>query len=411
MASMIAALILFSVAAVPKLIAGLAAGAGKFAGIFNKKNFTGLKSTISDSFTKGKEGIFGGGKNKSETDDIASTGKNSKSGDGLKSLSDGLKKMGRKGITKGIANTALAGLALPVLLLGIPTLLLMAGVGAMGDLIVKGFSSIAKGFQKIGNPKAMKNILMGSLAMAAIGISIIPFAFAMQMFGGVDWGSALTGVGILALIMVGLGVVGSTMAWVFPLIMIGAGLMAAVGVVLIPVAYAMGLLGESMQKFTNVNWGGLEEAGNVLMALAPALMSFAIAGMFFANPLTLIGMVMMLGVLTGVGAIMAPLAESLGKGATALDSMGSSVEKLNDSLGKLDFDKLEKLKEISQEFANASGNGDALASALEKFATSMGGGKDGKGGGGGAKTLVVQLKMPNGRVIQEQIIDDINKVS
>ena len=89
--------------------------------------------------------------------------------------------------------------------------------------------------------------------------------------------------------------------------------------------------------------------------------------------------------------------------------MATSVEKLNQSLGKLDFEKLENLKEISQGFANASVGGGALASALEKFSASMGGGKD-SGGKGGDRKIIIDLKM-NGRQMQQIIVDDMEKVS
>ena len=63
--------------------------------------------------------------------------------------------------------------------------------------------------------------------------------------------------------------------------------------------------------------------------------------------------------------------------------------------------------------ADASGSGD-IVNAMEKLATAMGkvGGAGGTGtSGGGTKTLVVQLKMPNGRILEEIILSDIEKVS
>jgi mevalonate kinase len=107
-----------------------------------------------------------------------------------------------------------------------------------------------------------------------------------------------------------------------------------------------------------------------------------------------------------------PLGMALNLGGKGLDAMASGVMKLSDSLQKLDFEKLDKLKEFSSEMADAA-SGTAIAEAMGKLAEAMGkvGGGSSGSGGGGERNITIQLKMPNGRILEEHIVKDIDKVS
>jgi hypothetical protein len=100
-------------------------------------------------------------------------------------------------------------------------------------------------------------------------------------------------------------------------------------------------------------------------------------------------------------------------GSKGLDGMASGVLKLSDSLMKLDFEKLDKLKEFSSDMADAA-SGSAIVEAMDKLATAMGavGGKKGEGGSssGDGRPIVVQL-VANGRVLQEVMVKDVQKYS
>lgn len=128
----------------------------------------------------------------------------------------------------------------------------------------------------------------------------------------------------------------------------------------------------------------------------------------------LLGMMLMVGTLTAISIVLIPLAEALEMGGNGLNTMASGVLKLTESLGKLDFEKLEQLKEFSQSMALASlagGAMSAMVSVVEAIGKIGSGGKGEGGSGGGTKTVVIQLKMPNGRVIEEHIVKDIDKAS
>jgi hypothetical protein len=93
--------------------------------------------------------------------------------------------------------------------------------------------------------------------------------------------------------------------------------------------------------------------------------------------------------------------------------MASGVLKLTDSLQKLDFEKLDKLKEFSSEMSKAS-SGTAMVSAMEKLSKVLG--SSGTGGSGtnnkrSENPIIIQLKMPNGRILEEHIVKDIDKAT
>jgi hypothetical protein len=125
-----------------------------------------------------------------------------------------------------------------------------------------------------------------------------------------------------------------------------------------------------------------------------------------------IGIGAMILVMSGITAVLTPLSAALDLGNKSINGMAEGVVKLSDALAKLDFEKLNKLKEVSAGLASASGNNSAIQ-AMAKMAEAMNNSSSGKGGsssGGDGKPLVVQLVLPNGRVLQEQIIKGMKVV-
>ena len=424
--ALIVALTLFALAAGPKLIASLGNMTRSISGMWSgDKTFLGnmkggmakIGGSIKEKFAGAAEKGVGAGEDDLE-DSISKTSeaggkiKSTPGKSGLETLAQGLRAMGDIKVLFGVGVTALAGPALLLLLPGIPTLLAMALIGTMDKLIVKGFEAINKGFGAIG--QNMKNIVMGSIALGLVSIAFIGFAFGMSLLQGISWetlGMAALGmlmlVGTLALVgVMMMGPMFAALLWgAVALILVSASLaLAAVGLL---------IFGEAMSILSTVKWDSFSNMGAALLGLVGPLMAFSIAGMMFANPFTMIGMLSMIGVLGMIAMVLMPLAQSLDMGSRGLDGMASGVMKLSDSLQKLDFEKLDKLKEFSSEMADAA-SGSAIVDAMDKLATAMGavGGKGGGGtSGGGTKTLVVQLKMPNGRVLEQSILDDIDKVS
>ncbi len=395
----------------PKLIAVM----GKLAFQFNPKNlssifkFGGLKDAMK---YKAGGGVVPPDKlagNINRTDDLGRKASGVRGKSGLQTLAQGLKAMGSPKVFAGIGAVALAGPALLLLLPAIPVLMAMAVVGVMGKAVEEGFRATGRGISALGQ---YRGIYKGVLALALIGAALIPFALAAALFSGIEWetlikaGVALLGlVGILSL--VGL-IVGSGTG--VPLLM-GALALIAISAALAIAAVGLMAFGIAMQELSKVDWASFDGIGSALAKVAGGLALFALAGLLFANPITLIGMMLMIGTLAAISVVLIPLAEALSLGGEGMNSMASGVMKLTDSLQKLDFEKLDKLKEFSTEMSKAS-SGTAMINAMEKLSKTLG--SSGVGGQGGnvkrsENPIIIQLKMPNGRILEEHIVKDIEK--
>ena len=212
---------------------------------------------------------------------------------------------------------------------------------ALGALAIGGLFKIV---EIIG--RKFSTVMKGNIALAGIGLALIPFAKAMQMMTKVNFKA----VGVLAasLITVGLAVAALTAtiaSGVGGLAVAGAiAALAGIGVALIPLAYALDLFGEASKKFVplfktfgevikgvigkigdtftdilesveefsnNVNVDNLTDAAVGIGAIATALAAFA-GGDFLSSALSVgsslldfftgrVGNVELLGILTLFG--------------------------------------------------------------------------------------------------------------
>jgi len=321
---------------------------------------------------------------------------------GFEAIAAGLTKMGQdSSVFKGILATGLAGIALLAFTPAIPGILAMALVGAMAPLVTAGFSAVSNGLGMMG--QNFGNILKGSLAIALVGLAIIPFVLAANIMSGVDWVSVLAGVGVMALVVLGLMGIGLLMAGPqMLLLLLGVGTLIMVGASLLIAAGGLLLAANAFQSLGAVDWGAFSQMGAALGAVVPGMLGFSLAAMLFANPISLLGLIFMTSALGGLVSVMAPLAESLTLGADSLDKFASGLEKLGEAANKLSVEKLEQLKELSESLAGASAGG-ALASAMANAANAIGGG--GKGGDGEVRKIEVNVKL-NGRELQNFIVKD-----
>lgn len=472
---------------------------------FITKGVSGFAKGIAGSFSKIK-GLFGGA-GKTGTTDISSNAQGPKPGvgGGLKSLAEGLGSMGTTpGVLKGILAVALSGPAFLLFVPALPGLLIMAGIGAMDKLIVKGFTAIADGLAAFGNaggifkgiaaialasiplaifgplsvmllPLALigalaplieggfkaiangigfmgqnlGNIVKGSLAILVVGAAMIPFAIAASYMSDIDWMSVLAGVGIMALVMVGLIAVGAMAMTVGWLILAGAGLLAAAGVAMAVAAWGLNSMGEAFGKLSEidtsnlgslasvmfllgpgllafsaalivlsfvsfeslsqlggiltqlgaVNIGNLSALGTALGSMAPGLSEFAWSAMAFANPIALLGIWAMTSALSDLVTVMAPLASALTLGSGSLNSFASGLDRLATAANALSDDKLERLQKISEAMASASAAGN-----VADVVTAISGGGAG-GAGAEPRKIEIDIKL-NGRDVQYQIVKD-----
>jgi len=296
---------------------------------------------------------------------------------------------------------------------------------------------------------------------------LIPFAFAAHMMVGVDWLSVLAGIGILALITLGLIAMGVMMTGPQLLFMLYAvGILILIGVALLVFGLAMqqfalgsammqemdfsflaslglnlmlaapglilgglalmmaapalligsfGLLaiGLAVQTLSGVDWDAFSQIGSALLSIVPGLLGFSLAGLMFVNPITLLGMLLMIGNLGMLAAVMIPLSESLLNGADGLDRFTDGLVKLQAAANSLDLEKLESLKSLSFSMALAGLGGGILGDQIDKIAealTKLTNAGSGGGKGGGAQKIQIDLKL-NGRDLQSIIVDDTEIVS
>ena len=430
-----------------------------------KKMFDGVKGMFNkgkDFLTKSKKGQDSIQEKMTEATSKETGPKDSKGG--LKSLADGLREMGDPKVFAGIGAVALAGPALLLMLPAMPTLFLMGALGLMADTVESGFRAMANGISAMGQAKGL---VKGAIAMVLVGASLIPFAFALQMMSDVGWNTVLIAItmmaaGVLALVAIGAIVMGpggiALLMGALALVAVGVALMAFAASLLIfaPAAERMqgldfgwlsslgwNLLAASPGLFlgglalafaspalmigsaalllfstaavaiSSVDWSSFAKMGDALLSVVPGLLGFAIAGLMFVNPITMIGMVMMLGTLAGLAKVLTPLSESLSKGSDGLDKFAQGLEKLQKAANNLDLQKLEALKDLSFSMAVASIGGGIFGDQIKKIAEALAqlsNSSSGAGGGSGTKKLEINLKM-NGRDIQNIIVDDTSIVS
>ena len=297
----------------------------------------------------------------------------------LKGLAKGINAMGTGRITGGSANLLLASIGLITI---IPGAVVAAVLGVVGKLIESGLKYLAKGISYMGSTEVFK----GALGIAAVGASIIPFAFAMKMFSGVDWRSV--GIGSLALIgftaaAFGLGALLSTGVGA---VIFGAGVigMAALGLALVPfgvAAIAAGLgikllasgIKEAVDPIERLSKINLTSTAFGIAATAAALAAFG-AGSAMTGIGSLVGKLLggdpmkklerlasMGDQLKETAYALVSISQSLsGFGsvnsfASAIDVLVVSLEKLNTQLASMEVGTLDKLSALSTSPAGIGG--------------------------------------------------------
>lgn len=349
------------------------------------------------------------------------------------------------------------GFALTVI--GAAVALFMAGIAATGSpdgaqlaaaaasmVIMAGGLWLAT---KILGNMSMKDVVMGALAMGIMGLALIPFAYAAQMMGEVDWLNVLAGVGIALLVVGLLTLLGVGMMFAMPFLLLGAGALAIAGIALLVGAVTMAAAGQLLMTalepleaiadadwsglvgfatalgsfgfglilsgisllagayflmlaapmmamaaplligLTSADWTGLVGLASGLRALGPALLEFAVAGLAFFNPFVLLGVGLMLGAIGQLRGDMGSLAPNLQLGADGLERMAAGVGQLEAAVANMNMEKLQQLSEIMAEGGAEMG----------KFVAEINKAEDRK------VTHVVQLQI-DGKDLQEIILKD-----
>jgi len=166
----------------------------------------------------------------------------------LTNLADGIKSFKPLGeILKGLFGIAASGPAFLLFITAIPGILLMAAVGAMGPLIVGGFTALSTGIKMMDIAK----IGMGVLGILALGAAFIPFTFALSLLTGVSPTAILASVAAMYALGAGAIFLGSIFASGIGAALFFAGVagIAALGLAFIPFGKASQMAGEGMKNF------------------------------------------------------------------------------------------------------------------------------------------------------------------
>jgi hypothetical protein len=373
---------------------------------------------------------------------------------GFNAIGDGLIKLGENfgSVMKGVAALAIMAVPMIIFTASLPGLLMMALVGVAAPLITAGFGALNTGLGLLGNN--FTNVLKGSVAMAIVGASLIPFAFALSMMTDVSWEAVLASLAFMvmaAAVVVGMGFLLAGPQAV--LLLAGAAAMLIIAAALLVFAFAMqqmlpvmtAMQGADFSWMANLGWALLSAApglllggialgyatpfllfgslglmaisaaalvasqvdwaiisgmGDALSNAASGLFWFSLSAMAFANPLSVMGMMIMVVAISALAAVMVPLATSLQLGASSLTNFAIGLERLSAAADTLSDEKLAKLQKISEAMAKASASGN-VAGAMANTAEAAGGG----GGNGGVRKIEVDVKL-NGREIQSFIVKD-----
>ena len=240
--------------------------------------------------------------------------------------------------------------------------------------------------------------------MGLIGLAIIPFAYALKQFTNIDWTSVMKAGAALGVLAVAAGIMGLPI-FAAP-IAIGAGVIALLGVALIPFAYAANLAAPAMDSILTSLAKANDISLSTIMGIGPALLGMSLgmaaltAGGLLTNVLDGLGSLFgakspfeKLNELGRAGPGIASIAGSLGAIKEALNSMPSG-DKLNGvvaSINSIDTTKLLLLtasnllkgKEETAVQPTAANDGLSttlknLTTALESLVSSQGEKEDGK---------------------------------
>jgi hypothetical protein len=236
--------------------------------------------------------------------------------------------------------------------------------------------------------KVEKDMIKGAFAIGILSLSMIPLAYALNLMKDVGIGT----IGVLAAGLLVLGVAGFAMGLAAPEILLGALAIAALGIAVIPLAYAFTLVADGIstivKSFTEMfsvigpNGASLLMAGVGFMTMAAGvgILTVSLIALGLASFLALPGLLIL-------GSVTSMLTET----ASALASTGGAegITKTIDAINKVDQTKLDALKDLSMWMALAG------ASPTIKFDEDLkvSGQIDIKGEGGG-KTNTDWVKSP-----------------
>jgi hypothetical protein len=292
---------------------------------------------------------------------------------------------GAGGFMKGINTTDMIKGAAAILILSAA---LFVAAKAFQEFATVKWEDVAKGVVGIGAlagvafllSKASGDMIEGSIAIAILGVALIPFAYALSLLANVKMENVLAaaaGLVIFGAAVFGLGALMMTGAGAF---IFGAGILA-----IIALGGAMIILGAGLQSVANAGTGitalfkSLTELDtDQLTKIAPALLSIGEGIMTLGAGSIMAG----IGGLLGGGPVdiikgIADSGDGIQKAATGLQAMASALQQVSSALSGIDTSKLEALSDFSEKSA-ASGIVSTILSPIKAIGNMI----EGAAGGG-----------------------------
>jgi hypothetical protein len=308
-------------------------------------------------------------------------------GAGLTAIGVGLTAM--SGALAGAGTLAVAALGFTLMTAG---LIGMAGISLLGVSTGTGLSALAVGLT------AMSAALVGA---AALGVAALGFSLMTLGIPGMLGISLLAGPTSAGLATLAVGLTSFGTAAMNPLLWLGIGAIGALGLALLPTAFALNLAAPAISAFGDVVLAAFSGLATVVTAVSQGLVSIievitpekAIAMMGLgAGFLTLAAGIGALALSAGLGGIvvrrfLTKTGESIGaigesgvqnvqNLATALQGMAMGLTAVVTQLDRLDTEKLEKLSEvsISASIGGAiSGIGESIGGLIDSVSGVVGG--------------------------------------
>jgi len=171
---------------------------------------------------------------------------------GLRGLGRGLKAMGTPQVLFGALNLIPTAIGMVAMIAAIPGLIAISLFGVPAGIGLRG---LGRGLKAMGTPQVLfgaLNLLPTALGFAAMTLGAI--GLAAVALGGIAAGIGLSG------LAVGLSVLGGAA----PVGIIGVGLLAAFGVALIPLTYALSLLSPLLEAFGTIITSVFSGVGTII---------------------------------------------------------------------------------------------------------------------------------------------------
>ena len=198
----------------------------------------------------------------------------------------------------------------------------------------------------IGLDKVKGSIIKGALVLGILGLATYGIGEVFKGFAELDWETIGKGFAMI----VGLGVIAAVMGAAAPLLFTGALALGAIGVALVPLAFALDLSKDGMKAFADtMERLSKLDAGNLAL-LGPALVSLGIGMAAFGVGQAAAGLSnLVTGLLSKVGGGMSPVDQiiALGAAGEGVNKAGSGMQRLADGMSKFSAVDPDKIKAIA----------------------------------------------------------------